>query len=134
MLHISRALDNWSEFSSIAPQTLARNKRILKTVSRHALKLHISEALLLGGFQELNRNLGTSHTFIIRGQRDRHAILEVSSQRMSRTRDAEDQIVARQTDLHHHIAASHFFQEFEGIGLVHDVDAVSDTFCSRDHD
>src|SRR5215217_6021954 len=80
---VTRALGHGSEFSSIAPQTLARNKSVLKTVARQRFELQVSQTLLLSGSQEFPRNLRTCHPFIIRGQRDRHAIFEVSGQRMA---------------------------------------------------
>jgi len=45
--------------------------------------------------------------FIIRRQRHRDSVLQISSQRMLRPPNAEDRVVARQADFDQHVAAGH---------------------------
>ena len=42
--------------------------------------------------------------------------------------DAEDLIIRREVDFDHHVARGHFFQQADGIFLLHHVDAVADAF------
>ena len=53
---------------------------------------------------------------------------------MLRSRDAENQIITRQTDFDHHVTLGHFFQEFKRFALVHDIHAVTDSLGARDYD
>ena len=45
--------------------------------------------------------------------------------------DAENHVVARQADFHHHMIAGHLFQQFMRVVFIHDVHAVPDALGFR---
>src|SRR5258706_11374396 len=67
-----------NESVSVAPKTPARDECILKTIAGHHFELEVPEPLIFGGFQKLSRDFRTRDSLVISGQRNGHAILQVS--------------------------------------------------------
>ena len=80
------------------------------------------------------REVDPRDAFVVGGERDGNVVFAVDRERMIFAADAEDEIVAGESDFDHDVIFRHRVHQLVRIFFVHDVHAVADAFGVAEFD
>src|SRR5580658_5685080 len=89
---------------SFTPKAFARKKTVLNALPRHILQHAVGKIKSLNGTQIFVRHVRAVHAFVVRRERDWHAVFQIDRKRVVFAADAENEVVRRYIDLDQYIA------------------------------